>query len=82
MFYKRDKTLILITFIVKHKIVGMIVFEQRYRNDVLSVYMLFNDKVSKGFVDTLKFCVESTIVELYLFDDRGTFYVVMICSKI
>ena len=59
----------------------MIVFEQRYRNDVLSVYMLFNDKVSKGFVDTFKFGVESTIVELYLFDNRGAFNVVMISNE-
>ena len=82
MFYKRDETLVLIPFVIKYKIVCMIVFEQRYSDDVLSVYMLFDDKVSEGFVDTLKFGVEGTIVELYLFDDRWTFNIVVVCRKL
>jgi len=40
--------------------------------------MLLYDKRSEGFVNALKFGVEGTIVELYLFDDRGAFYVVMV----
>jgi len=43
--------------------------------------MLFNDKRGEGFVDTLKFGVEGAIVELYLFDDRRAFNVVMVWTK-
>lgn len=82
VFYKRNKTLILIPFIIKHKIVGMIVFEQRYCDDVLSLYMLFDDKICKMFVNALKFGIEGSIVELNLFDDRGAFNVVVVRCKL
>ncbi len=81
MFDKVSEPLILISLIVKYKIVGKVLFKQGDSNDVLSVKMLLDDKVAEWFVYAFKFCIEGTIVELYLFDDRGTFNVVMICVK-
>ena len=43
--------------------------------------MLLDNKISNRFIDTLKLGVESTIIELYLFDNRGAFNVVMISNE-
>ena len=40
--------------------------------------MLFDNQVRERFIDTLEFGVEGTIVELYLFDNRRAFDVVVV----
>ena len=43
--------------------------------------MLFDDQVRERFFYALELGIEGSIVELYLFDDRGAFDVVMICVE-
>ena len=78
MFYQIIKTLILFPFVFHDQIIGMIIFKKWNSNGVLFVEVLLNEKFSKWFFYTFKLGIEGTIVELYLFDDRGAFYVVMV----
>ena len=82
VFYEIVEPLMLFTFVFQYKIISMVIFYERYGNTVLSVKVLFNDEVSERFIYTLKFGIEGTIVELYLFDDRRAFNVVVVCRKL
>jgi len=81
MFDQRNETLILFPFVLHDQIVCTVLCQERYGNGILFVKMLFYDKIGEGFVNALKFGVEGTIVELYLFDDRGAFDVVVVRTE-
>lgn len=75
------ETLMFFTFILQYQVVCAVILHQRHGNVVLSVEMLFDDELCQRLVYTLEFGVEGTIVELYLFDDRRAFNVVVVCRK-
>lgn len=82
MFGEVIETLMLFAFVFEYQIVCMSIFQERYGNSILFIEVLFDDKIGKRFIDALKFGVEGTIVERYLFDDRRAFNIVMVCSKL
>jgi len=82
VFDKIIETLMFFTFVFQYKIICMAIFYKRYGNRVLFIEVLLNEKLCKRFLNTLEFSIEGTIVELDLFDDRGTFNVVMICIEL
>ena len=63
------ETLILTPFVLDDKILCLSLFEQGDGDGVLFVKMLLPEQRGQRFIDTLKFGVEGTVVELYLFDD-------------
>ena len=71
----------LFALVFEYQVVCMPFCQERYGNSVLFVEVLFDDKIGEGFIDTLKFGVEGTIVERYLFDDRRAFNIVMVCRE-
>ena len=44
--------------------------------------MLFQQKGGEGFIYVFKFCIEGTIVELYLLNDRTAFNIVVAVKKL
>jgi len=81
MFYERNKSLVLFSFVFKYQIVGAIVFEQRGGDCVFLVKMLLKKQRRKGSIDAFKFSIECTIVECYFFNNRISFNIIKVIKK-
>lgn len=82
MFDKMRKPQILFSFVFQNQIVGKPIFYQRYGNSILFIQMLLEKQGGKRFADTFEFCIESTVVERYLFNNTRALDVVVICTEL